>query len=127
MHPTGGVGVLKSLVCRSKARDKTLLGGTSQENCQNESQYEKIRNIKARKKSTNSNIWVRISSGRGGGLPREGAGVNKFGKTSETKLFWPDIPGSCWDILAAPEKFQKNKKSVQIWPLNMARNALESF
>ena len=34
--------------------------------------------------------------GRGGGLPREGVGAEKFGmslETRETKLFWRDIPG----------------------------------
>ena len=46
----------------------------------------------------------------GGGLPREGVGAKKFGmslETRETKLFWRDIPGFCWDIPGVPEKFDK--------------------
>ena len=45
----------------------------------------------------------------GRGLPHEGVGAKKFGmslKTREIKLFWRDIPGSCWDIPAVPEKFE---------------------
>ena len=37
----------------------------------------------------------------GGGLPREGAGAEKFGmslEAGETKLFWRGIPGFCQDI-----------------------------
>ena len=30
-------------------------------------------------------------------------------KTREIKLFGRDIPGFCWDIPAAPEKFEKKK------------------
>ena len=47
---------------------------------------------------------------RGGGLPREGVGAEKFGmslETRETNIFWRDIPGFCRDILVAPEKFEK--------------------
>ena len=46
----------------------------------------------------------------GGGLPCEGVGAEKFGmslETKETKLFWRDNPGFCWDIPEVPEKFEK--------------------
>ena len=39
-------------------------------------------------------------------------GAKKFGmplETREIKLFWRDIPGFCWDIPEAPEKFEKKK------------------
>ena len=52
----------------------------------------------------------------GEGLPREGVGAKKFGmslETRETKLFWRDIPGFCWDIPGAPEKFE-NKSLCSI-------------
>ena len=56
--------------------------------------------------------------GWGGGLPREGVGAKKFGmahETRETKFFWWDIPGFCWDISEAPEKFEKNKFVFIFW------------
>ena len=52
----------------------------------------------------------------GRGLPREGVGAKKFDmslETREIKLFWRDIPGFCWDIPAAPEKFEKKRARVQ--------------
>ena len=48
----------------------------------------------------------------GGGLPHEGVGAKKFDmplETREIKLFGRDIPGFCWDIPGAPEKFEKKK------------------
>ena len=39
-------------------------------------------------------------------------GAKKFGmplETREIKLFGLDIPGFCWDIPGAPEKFDKKK------------------
>ena len=42
-------------------------------------------------------------------------GAKKLGmslETREIKLFWWDIPGLCWDILAVPEKFEE-KSCVQ--------------
>ena len=48
----------------------------------------------------------------GRGLPHEGVGAKKFGmplETREIKLFGRDIPGFCWDIPGAPEKFEKKK------------------
>ena len=47
-----------------------------------------------------------------GGLPRERVGAKKFGvslETQGTKLFWRDIPEFCWDIPAAPQKFEKKR------------------
>ena len=47
-------------------------------------------------------------------------GAKKFGmslETREIKLFWRDIPGFCWDIPAAPEKFEKKKFVFVYWPL----------
>ena len=38
-------------------------------------------------------------------------GAKKFGmslETREIKLFKRDMPGFCWDILAVPEKLEKN-------------------
>ena len=52
----------------------------------------------------------------GGGLPRKGAGAEKFGmslETRETKLFWRDIPGFCWDIPEVPKMFENKKVCVQ--------------
>ena len=46
----------------------------------------------------------------------KGWGAKKFGmslKTREIKLFRRDIPGFCWDIPAAPEKFEKKKVWAQ--------------
>ena len=46
----------------------------------------------------------------------------KFGmflETRETKLFWPNIPGFCWDIPAVPEKFEKQKFVFNSLPLIM--------
>ena len=43
-----------------------------------------------------------------GSSTREGVGAKKFGmslETREIKHFWRDIPGFCWDIPGAPEKF----------------------
>ena len=43
-------------------------------------------------------------------LPHEGVGAKKFGmslETREIKLFLRDIPGFCWDVPAAPEKFER--------------------
>ena len=57
----------------------------------------------------------------GSGLPQEGAGAKKFGmslETTEIKLFWPDIPGFCWDIPAVPETFEKNIFVFNFWALN---------
>ena len=54
------------------------------------------------------------------GLPREGVGAKKFGmslETRENKFFGRDIPGSCWDIPAVPEKFEKKKFGFNFWPL----------
>ena len=56
----------------------------------------------------------------GRGLPREGVGAKKFGmslETSQIKLFGWDIPGFCWDIPAAPKKFEKKKFVFNFWPL----------
>ena len=56
----------------------------------------------------------------GGGLPRARVGAKKFGmslETKEIKLFGRDIPGFCWDIPAAPEKFEKKKFVFNFWPL----------
>ena len=56
----------------------------------------------------------------GWGLPHEGVGAKKFGKSLETskiKLFWRDIPGFCWDIPATPEKFEKKKFVFNSRPL----------
>ena len=42
----------------------------------------------------------------------KGGGAKKFDmslKTREIKLFGRDIPGFCWDIPAAPEKFEKKR------------------
>ena len=47
-------------------------------------------------------------------------GAKKFGmplETREIKLFGRDITGFCWDILAAPEKFEKKKFVFNFWPL----------
>ena len=38
-------------------------------------------------------------------------------KPGKIKLFWRDIPGFCWDIPAAPEKFEKKKFVFNFWPL----------
>ena len=46
----------------------------------------------------------------------KGWGAKKFGmsfETREIKLFGRDISAFCWDVLAAPEKFEKKKVSVQ--------------
>ena len=40
-------------------------------------------------------------------------------ETREIKLFGRDIPGFCWDIPAAPEKFEKNEFVFNFWPLFM--------
>ena len=61
----------------------------------------------------------------GGGLPREGVGVEKFGmslETRETKLFWRDIPGFCRvrDIPEVPEKFEKKKCVFNFRPLYLS-------
>ena len=56
----------------------------------------------------------------GGGLPREGVGAKKFGmslETRETKLFWRDIPGFCWNIPGVPEKFEKKEFMFNFGPL----------
>ena len=51
-----------------------------------------------------------------------------FLEAREIKLFGRDIPGFCWDIPAAPEKFEKKKFGVQfldpIIPFNLV---LKSF
>ena len=47
-------------------------------------------------------------------------GAKKFGMFLEgrkIKFFWRDIPGFCWDIPAAPEKFEKKKFVFNFWPL----------
>ena len=53
------------------------------------SSREKITDVRhtsqAREKNTNSDFWVRISSGGVGGLPREGMGAKKFGMSLETQ------------------------------------------
>ena len=57
----------------------------------------------------------------GRGLPHEGVGAKKLGmslKTRETKLFGRDIPGFCWDIPAAPEKFEKKRFVFNSRPLH---------
>ena len=56
----------------------------------------------------------------GGGLPLEGVGAKKFGMSleiRETKLFGWDIPGFCWDIPGAPEKFEEKKFVFSFGPL----------
>ena len=64
--------------------------------------------------------------GWGGGLPREGAGAKKLGMSFEiqgNETFGRDISGFCWDIPAAPEEFEKKKKSVfHFWPLLWANH-----
>ena len=60
-----------------------------------------------RKKGTNPNVWVRMSSGGVGVFHVNTVGAKKFGmslEASETKLFWLHIPGFCWDIPGAPER-----------------------
>ena len=57
----------------------------------------KSRKFQARKRSTNSNFWVWISSGVVGGLgglPRQGLGVTKFGMYPRTLTSskFPEIP-----------------------------------
>ena len=56
----------------------------------------------------------------GGCLPRARVGAKKFGmslETREIKFFGRDIPGFCWDIPAAPEKFEKKKFVFNFRPL----------
>ena len=60
----------------------------------------------------------------GGGLPREGVGAKKFGRSLETqgiKLFWRDIPGFCRDIPEAPEKFEKKMFGFNSRPLEKSQ------
>ena len=48
----------------------------------------------------------------GGGFAHEGVGAKKFDmslEARETKHFWRDIPGFCWDIPGVPEKFEKKE------------------
>ena len=72
------------------------------------------------KKSTNPNFWVLISSGGVVSLC-EGVGAKKFGislETRETKHFWRDIPGFCWNILGEPEKFEQKIKVQFLAPIS---------
>ena len=49
-------------------------------------------------------------------LPHEGMGAKKLGMPLETQgkqTIGRDIPGFCWDIPGAPEKFEKIKVRVQ--------------
>ena len=66
-----------------------------------------------RKKSTNKPKLLSPNIFRWGrGLPREGVGAKKFGMSLETReinFLGRAIPGFCWDIRAAPEKFEKKK------------------
>ena len=53
-------------------------------------------------------------------------GAKKFGMSSETKgnqTFWRDMPGFCFRILGAPEKFEKKKVYVQFSSPSSLRNA----
>ena len=69
------------------------------------------RNQSGRKKEPKPKLFgPDIFSQRGRGLPRERVGAKKFDtslETREIKLFGRDILGFCWDILGAPEKFEK--------------------
>ena len=58
--------------------------------------------------------------GWGGGLPREGVGVKKFGRSFEThenQFFFRDILGFCRDIPGVPEKFEKKRFGFNSRPL----------
>ena len=69
----------------------------------------------AREGSTNSNLWVRLSS-RGGGLPREAVGAKRFGMSLETRTS-RDLAGIS---RGCPESLRKILCSIADWNLSSA-------
>ena len=81
----------------------------------------------SRRRSTNPNFWVRISSGGVGVFHMKGWGPKNSvcPRNQRKQIFWRDISGFCRDVLGVPEKFEK--KCVQFLAPNSVYFAIASI